>query len=105
MWFTEEEYNAPRITEKPYWIIIGGGEKGWGCKMYPFDRWQEFIRQNPDVLFYQLGSQGDQHPRLQGSNIIDYIGKTENKDTGIRDLFKLFLNATYRVFIRTFTLW
>ena len=93
VWFTEEEYNAPRITEKPYWIIIGGGEKGWGCKMYPFDRWQEFIRQNPDVLFYQLGSQGDQHPRLQGSNIIDYIGKTENKDTGIRDLFKLFLNA------------
>lgn len=93
IWFTEEEYNAPRITERPYWIIIVGGEKGWGCKMYPFEKWQEFVSQNPDTLFYQLGSAGDNHPRLQGANVVDYIGKTENRDTGVRDLFKLFLNA------------
>lgn len=93
IWLTEEEYNAPRITPEPYWIIVIGGEKSWGCKMYPFDRWQEFINQNPDVLFYQLGTAGDNPPRLQGKNVVDYIGKTENKDTGIRDLFKLFLNA------------
>lgn len=93
IWFTEEEYNAPRITKEPYWIIIVGGEKGWGCKMYPFERWQEFVSQNSDTLFYQLGSAGDVHPRLQGSNVVDYIGKTEDRNTGIRDLFKLFLNA------------
>ena len=56
IWLTEEEYNAPRITDKPYWIIVIGGEKGWGCKMYPFERWQKFVKQNPDTLFYQLGT-------------------------------------------------
>jgi len=93
IYFTKEEYDAPRLFDKPYWLIVIGGEKGWGCKMYPFNKWQKFVEQNPDTLFVQLGSQGDNHPRLQGSNVIDYIGKTENRDTGIRDLFKLFLNA------------
>lgn len=93
IWLTREEYEAPRVTPDPYWLIIGGGEKGWGCKMYPWDRWQEVINQNPDLLFYQLGSQGDGHPKLQGKNVVDYIGKTEDRNTGIRDLFKLFLNA------------
>lgn len=93
IWFTQDEYDAPRITEKPYWIIITGGEKGWGCKMYPTVRWQKFIDQNPDMTFYQLGSQGDNHERLKGPNVIDYIGKTEDRENGIRDLFKLFLNS------------
>lgn len=93
IWLSREEYNAPPITTKPYWIIVIGGEKGWGCKMYPFERWQEFVRQNPDTLFYQIGSLGDKHPKLQGANVVDYIGKTEDKNTGARDLCKLFLNA------------
>jgi ADP-heptose:LPS heptosyltransferase/glycosyltransferase involved in cell wall biosynthesis len=93
IWLTEEEYNAPRITSEPYWILVIGGEKGWGCKMYPFERWQEFVNQNPSILFYQLGATGDNHPRLQGKNVVDYVGMTEDKNTGIRDLFKLFLNA------------
>lgn len=93
LWFTKEEYNAPRITEKPYWIIVTGGEKGWGCKMYPTVRWQEVVDQNPDILFYQLGAKGDAHQRLVGPNVVDYIGKTEDRNTGIRDLMKLFLNA------------
>jgi len=93
IWLTKEEFNAPRVTDKPYWLIVIGGEKGWGCKMYPFERWQEFVNQNPDTLFYQLGAKEDSHPRLQGDNIVDYVGMTQDKDTGIRDLFKLFLNA------------
>lgn len=93
IYFTEEEYNAPRVTEKPYWIICIGGEKGWGCKMYPFERWQKFVDQNPDVLFYQIGAKEDQHPVLKGPNVVNYIGMTQSKETGIRDLFKLFLNA------------
>ena len=93
IWLTHDEYNAPRINEKPYWIIITGGEKGWGCKMYPTVRWQEVINQNPDILFYQLGSKGDNHIRLTGPNVIDYIGKTEDRATGLRDLFRLFLNS------------
>lgn len=93
IWFTEEEYNAPRIIKEPYWLIITSGEKGWGCKMYPHDRWQRFVEMNPNILFYQLGAAGDNPQRLQGKNVVDYVGKTEDKDTGIRDLFKLFLNA------------
>lgn len=93
IWLTEDEYNAPRITERPYWIIVTGGEKGWGCKMYPTVKWQEVIDQNPDILFYQIGAKGDNHVRLTGKNVVDYIGKTEDRHNGIRDLFKLFLNA------------
>ncbi len=93
IWLTDEEFNAPPIIKEPYWIIVIGGEKGWGCKMYPFERWQEFINQNPDTLFYQLGAAEDKQPRLQGKNVIDYVGKTQDKNTGIRDLYKIFLNA------------
>jgi len=93
IYLTEEEYNAPRIDPEPYWLITLTGEKSWGCKMYPFDRWQAFVDQNHDIKFYQLGAMEDNPPRLQGKNVIDYVGKTQDKETGIRDLFKLFLNA------------
>lgn len=93
IWLTEEEYNAPRVIKQPYWTIVLNGEKGWGCKMYPFERWQAFVNQNPDVTFVQIGTNEDNPPRLQGANVIDYVGKTQDKNTGIRDLFKLFLNA------------
>ncbi|HDZ77127.1 MAG TPA: hypothetical protein ENH41_03490 [Candidatus Omnitrophica bacterium] len=93
IWLTEEEFNAPPVEKHPYWIIVITGEKGWGCKMYPFEKWQEFITLNPDTLFYQLGTREDNPPRLQGNNVVDYVGKTQDKNTGIRDLYKLFLNA------------
>lgn len=93
IYFTEEEYNAPRFFEQPYWIICTTGEKGWGTKMYPTIKWQKLVEMNPDITFVQIGSAGDNAPRLQGKNVIDYIGKTENRDTGIRDLFRMFLNA------------
>lgn len=93
IYLTQEEYDAPRLFEKPYWVICTSGEKGWGCKMYPHSKWQEVVDQNPDLLFVQIGTAEDNAPRLQGSNVVDYIGKTQSKETGIRDLFKLFLNA------------
>lgn len=93
IWLTEEEYNAPRPFPFPYWVICVSGEKGWGCKMYPFESWQKVVDQNPDLMFVQIGAKGDNPPRLQGPNVIDHVGKTEDKNTGIRDLLKLFLNA------------
>lgn len=93
IYFTQEEYDAPRVFDFPYWIISTSGEKGWGCKMYPHTKWQEFVDQNPDIKFVQIGTAEDDAPRLQGPNVIDYIGKTQSRETGIRDLFKLFLNA------------
>ena len=91
--FTQEEYESARVIKDPYWIICVNGEKGWGCKMYPMDRWQKVVDQNPDINFVQIGTKGDNAPRLQGPNVIDYVGKTDDKHTGVRDLFKLFLNA------------
>ncbi len=93
IYFTEEEYQEARVIADPYWVICVNGEKGWGCKMYPFERWQAVVDQNPDIKFVQIGTKGDNAPRLQGKNVIDWVGKTEDKQTGVRDLFKLFLNA------------
>ena len=61
--------------------------------MYPTVRWQEVIDQNPEILFYQVGQKCDEHTKLVGRNVVDWIGKTEDKNTGLRDLIKLFLNA------------
>jgi len=104
IWMTREEYDAPRLFKDPYWLIVVSGEKGWGCKMYPFEKWQEFINQNPDVNFVQLGTNGDNPPRLQGTNVVDYVGKTEDKQTGIRDLYKLFLNAEGSISLVSFAM-
>lgn len=93
IYLTQEEYDAPRIFEGPYWVICITGEKGWGCKMYPAEKWQEFVNQNPGITFVQIGAKEDNPPRLRGENVIDYVGQTQSKDTGIRDLYKLFLNA------------
>lgn len=93
IWMTDEEYNAAPLFPFPYWIICVSGEKGWGCKMYPFERWQRVVDQNPELMFVQIGAKGDNPPRLQGKNVIDLVGQTEDRETGIRDLLKLFLNA------------
>lgn len=93
IWFTQEEYHAPRIFKEPYWIICVNGEKGWGAKMYPFAKWQAFVDGNRDTVFVQIGTKEDDPPRLQGPNVIDWVGHTQDKETGIRDLYKLFLNA------------
>lgn len=104
IWLTQEEYDAPRIFKDPYWLIVTSGEKGWGCKMYPAERWQKFVEQNPDILFVQLGSAGDNPTRLTGKNVIDYVGKTEDRNTGLRDLFKLFLNAEGSISLVSFAM-
>jgi ADP-heptose:LPS heptosyltransferase/glycosyltransferase involved in cell wall biosynthesis len=104
IWMTQEEYDAPRIFKQPYWLIVISGEKGWGCKMYPYEKWQKFVSQNPDTTFVQLGTNGDNPPRLQGANVIDYVGKTEDRLTGCRDLFKLFLNAEGSISLVSFAM-
>jgi hypothetical protein len=91
IWMTEEEYNRPPLIEGPYWIIVVGGEPGWPVKMYPEERWQEVVDSLPNIQFVQIGV--SKHPWPHLKNVIDYIGKTEDRDTGLRDLFNLFLNA------------
>lgn len=92
IWLTEEEYNRPPIIEGPYWVIIIGGEPGWTAKMYPADRWQRVVEKlRGKVMFVQLGM--SRHPFAHLESVQDFIGKTEDKDTGIRDLFNIFLHA------------
>jgi len=90
IWFTEDEYNRKPIIEGPYWIFIYGGEPGWPSKQY--HRWQEVIDiLKDDITFVQLGVKHHPYPRLK--NVIDFVGRTEHRDTGIRDLFNIFLHA------------
>jgi ADP-heptose:LPS heptosyltransferase len=98
IWLSQEEYDAPRLWEKPYWIICTSGEKGWGCKMYPSYKWQEVVDQNPDLTFVQIGTAEDNPPRLKGKNVIDHVGKTQDRNTGVRDLFLNILHYYYQYY-------
>lgn len=90
IWLTQEEYNRKPLIDGPYWLFVYGGEPGWPSKQY--HRWQEVINiLKDDIKFVQIGVSKHPYPRLD--NVIDYVGKTEDRNTGIRDLFNLFLHA------------
>ena len=93
IWMSEEEINAPPIITPPYWIIVAGEKGDWTAKTYPFPRWQKFIERHPNVTFVQIGAREHVHPPLSGNNVINLIGKTQDKNTGVRDLLKLFYHA------------
>jgi ADP-heptose:LPS heptosyltransferase len=90
IWMTKEEYERPPLIDGPYWVFVYGGEPGWPAKQY--HRWQEVINLlRDDIQFVQLGVKSHPYPALNGC--INYIGKTEDRNTGIRDLFNIFLHA------------
>ena len=90
IWLTEEEYNRDPIIKGPYWIICPPGAVGWPSKQY--HRWQEVINiLKDDITFVQLGTKNHPYPVLD--NVINYVGKTEDRNTGIRDLFNIFLHS------------
>jgi ADP-heptose:LPS heptosyltransferase len=97
IWLSEEEYNADPIIQGPYWVIVKGGEIGWPLKMYPVEKWQEVVDMLTDIKFVELGT--SEHVRAHGKlqnnkgNVIDFVGKTQDSKTGIRDLYKIFLHA------------
>ena len=93
IYMTEEEYKKDAIIKQPYWLIIAGEKGDWTCKTFPFQKWQEVVEKLPNIIFVQLGSSGHKHPELKEKNVINYIGKTQDRNTGIRDLFNLFLNC------------
>jgi ADP-heptose:LPS heptosyltransferase len=91
IWMTEEEYKRPPLIDGPYWAFIYGGEPGWPAKQY--HRWQEVINiiLKSGIKVVQLGVKGHPYPVLDG--VINYVGKTEDRNTGLRDLFNIFLHA------------
>jgi ADP-heptose:LPS heptosyltransferase len=82
-----------RIIEGKYWIIIAGGKADFTTKIWPIECWQEVVSAFPDITFVQLGEEKHNHPALEGDNVINMIGETEDPDTGIRDLIKLFYHC------------
>lgn len=101
VWLSIEEFNKGRVIDDPYWVICIGGESGWTAKMWPFEYWQNLVDNMADILpnvkFVQIGM--TEHERLHGTlknnrgNLYNIVGKTQDKDTGIRNLFRLFLHA------------
>lgn len=90
IWLTKAEHKRRPLIDGPYWIIAPGGAPGWPTKQY--HRWQEVVNALKDrINFVQIGAKGNPWPLLDG--VVDFIGKTEDRQTGVRDLFNLFLHA------------
>jgi len=91
IWMTQDEYNRKPLIDGPYWVFIYGGEPGWPAKQY--HRWQEVIdgMQKQGIKVVQVGVKGHPYPVLDG--VINYVGKTEDRNTGLRDLFNIFLHS------------
>lgn len=84
------EEERPPLVEGRYWLICTSASPKYSSKVWPYDRWQEVVDKLPHITFVQIGHSSDFHPRLKGDNVIDFIGRTEDSDTGIRDLLNLF---------------
>jgi len=93
IWMSREEVEAPPLVEPPYWIIVAGEKGDWTAKTYPFDRWRKFVKEFSNVKFVQVGAKEHIHPDLNLPNVVNLIGKTQSKDTGIRDLINLYFHA------------
>ena len=93
LYMTEKEYNEPPLIKPPYWLITAGEKGDWGCKTFSFKKWEEVTERLPEITFIQIGAKNHKHPKLTGSNVINYIGKTEDRDTGLRNLLNLFNNC------------
>jgi len=90
IWMTQEEINRPPLIDGPYWLFVYGGEPGWTAKKY--HKWQEVINiLKGKVQFVQIGAKHHPYPILE--NVYDFVGRTEDRHTGIRDLFNLFYHA------------
>lgn len=90
IYMTEKEYAAPPLIEGKYWIITAGEKGDWTAKTWPPSYFQKLVDLLPEITFVQIGMAGHPHVALKGDNVINYIGKTQDRDTGIRKLFNLF---------------
>lgn len=72
----------------PYWILNAGHKSDYTAKAWSFARYQEVVDRLPTVWFAQIGAKEHTHPRLEGPNVLDFIGKTD-----IRQLIRLVYNS------------
>jgi ADP-heptose:LPS heptosyltransferase len=66
----------------PYWIIDAGHKLDFTAKGWSFDRYQQIVKEFPDVWFVQIGRTGKNHAHqnLVGDNLINLIDKTSLRD-------------------------
>jgi hypothetical protein len=86
---SEHEKNMPRLVDGRYWVICIGKRPPFTSKFWPPDRWQAVVSSLPEITFVQIGHSDHEHPELKGPNVINMIGKTQDPEKGIRDLFRL----------------
>ena len=86
---SEHEKAMPRLVDGRYWVICIGKRPPFTSKFWPAERWQAVVSSLPEITFVQIGHSEHEHPELKGPNVINMIGKTQDPETGIRDLFRL----------------
>jgi len=90
---TDQE-KKQRWIDGRYWILVAGGKGDFTTKWWPYQRWQKVVDALPEITFVQVGeSKHKTHRPLEGDNVINLIGKTEDPDTGIRDLMSLYYHC------------
>ena len=93
IYMNKEEYNDAPLVEPPYWLVTAGEKGDWTAKTWSIPRWQQVVDALPEVKFVQLGMKGHGHKKLEGPNVVDFIGQTEGRADGIRRLMNLFCNC------------
>jgi ADP-heptose:LPS heptosyltransferase len=65
----------------PFWIIDAGCKSDFTCKLWDLAKYQEVVDSLPEVTFVQIGAkdEGHRHAPLSGDNVIDLIGKTDQR--------------------------
>jgi ADP-heptose:LPS heptosyltransferase len=83
-----------RWIDGRYWIICSGGKGDFTAKWWIHERWQKVVDALPWITFVQIGeSKHKEHKPLEGKNVINLLGRTEDPNTGLRDLFSLYYHC------------
>jgi len=84
-----------RWIDGRYWIIVAGGKDDFTTKWWVQERWQKVVDALPWITFVQVGELkiDHHHKPLEGKNVINLLGKTQDPETGLRDLFSLFYHC------------
>jgi hypothetical protein len=72
----------------PYWVLNAGHKYDYTAKAWSFERYQELVDRCSNVWFVQVGSGEHAHPKLEGKNLINMVGKTD-----ARQLIRMVHNA------------
>ena len=71
-------------SDPPFWCINAGYKNDYTAKAWDFDRYQEIVRRFPELTFVQIGDKSHIHPKLEGQNLLNFVGETD-----LRQLIRL----------------